>query len=90
VFLETSRYNRVRRDEARTKDGRVVKVVALRRLPTVSGDPRVIKDNDQLDIIAQHLYDEPTMFWHIADANTELQAGDLVGALGRTINVPER
>jgi hypothetical protein len=90
VFLESSRYHRVRKDEAKARDGRVVKVVTLRRLPALGGDPTTIKENDRLDIIAQRLYDEPTMFWHIADANTELQAGDLVAEPGRVINVPEQ
>ncbi len=90
MFLESSRYHRVRKDEAKARDGRVVKVVTLRRLPALGGDPTTIKENDRLDIIAQRLYDEPTMFWHIADANTELQAGDLVAEPGRVINVPEQ
>jgi hypothetical protein len=90
VFLDSSRYSRLRKDEARTKNGRVVKVVTLRRLPAVSGDPTIVKENDSLDAIAQRLYDNPTMFWHIGDANTKLQTGDLIGEPGRTINVPEQ
>jgi hypothetical protein len=90
VFLESSRYHRVRKDEAKARDGRIVKVVALRRLPAVGGEPTTTKENDRLDIIAQRLYDDPTMYWHIADANTELQAGDLVEEAGRVINVPEQ
>jgi hypothetical protein len=90
VFLESSRYNRVRKDEARAKDGRVVRIVALRRLPAVGGDPTVVKENERLDAIAQRLYGNPTMFWHIGDANTKLRAGDLTGEPGRTINVPEQ
>ena len=90
MFLESSRYHRVRKDEAKARDGRIVKVVALRRLPVVGGDPTTTKENDRLDIIAQRLYDDPTMFWHIADANTELQAGDLVDEAGRVIDVPEQ
>jgi hypothetical protein len=90
VFLESSRYQRVRKDEAKARDGRIVKIVALRRLPTVGGYPTTMKENDRLDIMAQRLYDDPTMFWHIADANTELQATDLVDEAGRIIDVPEQ
>ena len=90
MFLESSRYHRVRKDEAKARDGRLVKIVALRKLPVVSGDPTTTKERDRLDIIAQRLYDEPTMFWHIADANTELRAGDLADEPGRVINVPEQ
>ncbi len=90
MFLESSRYQRVRKDETKARDGRIVKVVTLRRLPAVVGDPTPVKENDRLDIIAQRLYDEPTRFWHIADANTELRAGDLVDEPGRVIDVPEQ
>lgn len=90
MFLESSRYSRVREDQARAKNGQIVKVVALRRLPTVGGDPTIVKENEGLDAIAQRLYGDPTMFWHIGDANTELQTGELVREPGRTINVPEQ
>jgi hypothetical protein len=89
VFLESSRYHRVRKEEAKARDGRIVKVVALRRLPAVAGNPTTVKENDRLDIMAQRLYDDPTMFWRIADANTELQASELVDEPGRVIDVPE-
>jgi hypothetical protein len=90
MFLESSRYHRIRKEEAEASDGRIVKVVALRRLPAVAGEPTPVKENDRLDIIAQRLYDDPTKFWHVADANTELRAGELVDEPGRVIDVPER
>ncbi len=89
MFLESSRYHGVRTEEAMARDGRIVKVVALRRPPSIGGDPTTIKENDRLDIIAQRRYGDPAMFWHIADANTELQACDLVDRAGRVIDVPE-
>ncbi len=89
MFLESSRYHRVRKDET-AATGRVVKVIMLRRLPDVTGSPVTMKENDRLDIMSHRLYDDPTMFWHIADANTELEAGELVKEPGRTIHVPEQ
>ncbi len=89
MFSESSRYYRQKTTDAETKDGRTVKAVTLRRLPTVSGRPTVVKGNDRLDIIAEQQYNDPTMFWHIADANTELQANDLVKTTGRLIEIPE-
>lgn len=88
MFLESSRYHKVRQEETITQDGRVVKVVILRRLPVVEGAPTLIKANDQLDVIAQRQYGDATRFWHIADANTELQANELMQT-GRRIKVPE-
>ncbi|MEW6417494.1 MAG: hypothetical protein AB1480_05155 [Nitrospirota bacterium] len=90
MFLESSRYYKLKTTDIKTKDGRTVKVVTLRRLPSVSGKPTGVKGNDRLDIMAQRRYNDPTMFWHIADANTELQANDLVKETGRVINVPEQ
>jgi hypothetical protein len=40
--------------------------------------------------MAQRTYDNPTFFWHIADANTELAARDLVQEIGRSVQVPEQ
>ena len=54
----------------------------------IMGIHTTIKESDRLDIMAQRHYDNPTMFWHIADANSELQANDLVTESGRTIIVP--
>ncbi|HBY76224.1 MAG TPA: hypothetical protein DEG47_04270, partial [Cyanobacteria bacterium UBA11148] len=56
MFLETSRYFRQKQVDVVTKDGRIVKAVSLRRLPTVNGEPTAIEENDRLDIIAQRHY----------------------------------
>ncbi len=90
MFLETSRYYQVAQVEATARGGRPVRAVKLRRLPAVSGSPTLIKEHDRLDILSQRRYANPTMFWHIADANTELEATDLAFEPGRIINVPER
>lgn len=90
MFLKTSRYYKVVQTETKTTDGHEHKIVTLRRLPSTQGQDRSIIDNDRLDIMAQRLYDIPTRFWHIADANTELQANDLIGEVCRTIQVPEK
>jgi hypothetical protein len=62
----------------------------LRRLPTVNGELTAIEESDRLDIIAQRQYQNPTWFWHIADANTELEANDLVKEVGRVIQIPRQ
>ncbi|WP_035139292.1 hypothetical protein [Fischerella sp. PCC 9605] len=88
MFLETSRYFRQKVVDIVIKDGRTVKALTLRRLADVNGEPIVIKGNDRLDIIAQRQYQNPTMFWHIADANSELDANELVKQPLRVIKVP--
>lgn len=90
MFLETSRYYKQKIVDTVAKEGRTVKAVTWRRLPDITGKPTVIKGNDRLDIMALRQYKNATMFWHIADANTELQANNLVKGTGRIIVVPEQ
>jgi len=89
MFLESSRYFKIKTADVVTRVGRSIKVVTLRRLPVITGKATIMKANDRLDIIAQRQYNDPTMFWHIADANSELEANNLVKKTGRIITVPE-
>jgi hypothetical protein len=95
VFLQSSRYFNLKTVAVETEDGRTVAAVTLRRLPYVAGTPTVIKGNDRLDVIAQRKYSDATKFWHVADANTELDANNLVHERPQAeeivaINVPEK
>jgi hypothetical protein len=89
MFLDKSRYARVDIVEVPTTEGQTTAAVKLRRLPATSGSPVNVTDRDRLDVIAQRRYGEPTWFWHIADANTELEASALTERSIRTIIVPE-
>jgi hypothetical protein len=40
--------------------------------------------------MAERKYADATGFWHIADANTELEAAALTAEAGRRILVPEQ
>ncbi len=88
MFLDNSRYARVKQVDVTLKDGRTVRAVRLRRLPATAGAPTAIKESDRLDVMAQRGYADPTKFWHIADANSELEAGELVATRNRVIKVP--
>jgi hypothetical protein len=89
MFLENSRYYRQPTAEVATRDGRIALALKLRKLPRPGSAPHLVQERDQLDILAQQKYDDGTKFWHIADANTELQANDLVAEPGATIQLPE-
>lgn len=79
MFLESSRYFNQNQVDFITKDDRrSIRVLSLRRLSYITGTPRILESSDRLDTLAQQQYNNPTMFWHIADANTELWANDLV------------
>jgi nucleoid-associated protein YgaU len=86
-FLKTSRYSELPTVEAPARGGRTVTALALRILPPTPGDPHRVEEDDRLDLIADRAYGDPTRFWRIADANTELEAGRLLEP-GREIQVP--
>ena len=90
MFLENSRYSQQPTVDATTREGRTVLALKLRSLPEQDGLPHTVQDHDRLDILAQQEYDDGTKFWHIADANTELQANDLVAEPGTTVSLPEK
>lgn len=88
MFLKNSRYNSTPTVIARDGSGRDVQAVTLRRLPVTDGESTQVHDHDQLDVMSQRRYRDGTQFWHIADANSDLEANRLVAVSGRRINVP--
>ncbi len=88
MILDTSRYAKVDTAEATTRDGRTVTALKLRPLPAPTGSAYSVNDNDRLDLLADTYSGDGTKFWHIADANTALQASDLTATTGDTLNLP--
>lgn len=86
--LKSSRYYGLPTVQVETRQGRTVTALTLRLLPPTEGEPYTAQDNDRLDLIANRSYQDATRFWHIADANTELEAGRLIEP-GREIVVPK-
>lgn len=78
MFKANSRYAKQPVVEAETASGKKVSVVTLRRLPSVGGSLTEVQGHDRLDVMAHRKYKDGTKFWHIADANTELEANNLV------------
>lgn len=78
MFTANSRYAKQTVAETDTAAGKKVSVVTIRRLPQVDGNLTEVQGHDRLDVMAYRKYGDGTKFWHIADANTELEAGDLV------------
>jgi len=89
MFLQNSRYYRVETVEATRGAGATVTALKLRRLPSPGGVPYVVKDQDRGDLKGHEMYGDATKFWHIADANTALDAEDLFAETRGTIYVPE-
>jgi len=89
MFLDNSRYSQQPTVEVTTHEGRTMLALKLRKLLSPGGLPHTVQEHDRIDILAQQNYDDGTKFWHIADANTELQANDLVAEPGATLKLPE-
>jgi hypothetical protein len=89
MFLSNSRYASTPTEQTTTPDGRTVTSVVLRHPAPASGDGYTVKDNDRLDLIANERLSDDTAFWRVADANTALQAKDLVASAGDVILVPK-
>ena len=88
-FLPSSRYAQLATVDVPGPNGRTVTIVKLRRLPATDGEVTVIAPHDRLDILAHERYGDSTEFWHIADANTELDAAELAQP-NNTIRIPPK
>jgi len=89
MFGKKSRYDDLEKVEGQDRMGRSVQAVKLRPLPSVNGVDMTVADHSQLDSLSKNIYRDATRFWHIADANSELEADELVRTTGRIIQVPE-
>ncbi len=86
-FLPSSRYARAELVTVTMRDGRTITAIKLRRLPAPQAAPHVVDAEARLDTIARDAYGDATRGWHIADANTELEARALATP-GRVIRKP--
>lgn len=78
MFESNSRYVKIAVVEVETATGKKANAVKLRYLPYEPGSVTEVKGTDRLDIMSHRKYKDGTKFWRIADANTELEANDLV------------
>ena len=90
MFAKGSRYDGLDTVTGTDALGREVQAVKRRRLPQTAGRDTRVSDATQLDVLSEGLYRDATRYWHIADANTELEANALLQPAGRVIKVPER
>lgn len=88
MFKDKSRYAKLKTDRVKTADGREVVALRLRRLPPTVGEPYTVAQGDRLDILAQRRFGDATRFWHIADANSALEAKRLVARVLDRLDLP--
>ena len=90
MFLKNSRSVGLATVAITDRLGRTFSAVKLRRLPATPGNAYIVQGPDKLDAMANRAWKDPTRYWHIADANSELVANELTAAPGRVIQVPEK
>ena len=89
MFLPNSRYHKVATVETVDADGQPVVALKLRRLAAVPGELHTVEAGERLDILAQTLVGDATQFWHVADANTALDARTLTETPGDRLLLPK-
>jgi hypothetical protein len=92
LFPPTSRYYGIPAATLTLPDG-TTEIYLLRRFvpPLISIrslQQHTVTQGERLDHIAFHYLSDPEQFWRIADANTEMNPGNLTQTPGRTLQVP--
>ncbi|MDY6979906.1 MAG: hypothetical protein SV201_08500 [Pseudomonadota bacterium] len=90
MFNKNSRYANSKTVSCKDSQGHSVTAVRLRRLPATTGVDALVTDGAQLDVMCEKQYHDATRFWHIADANSDLEANALVKTRGSLVKVPEK
>jgi hypothetical protein len=76
MFLKTSRYKDCRRFSADARGALRGKGVRPRDMgPAVGVLEHVIAQGDRLDLLADHYFGDPRLWWRILDANPDLGSG---------------
>lgn len=87
MLIKNSRYHTTPTATASDESGRKVTMITLRKLPAPEHEQAAVHVHDRLDILAHARYGDQTKFWHIADANSELEAARL--NRNTNINLPK-
>jgi nucleoid-associated protein YgaU len=88
MIFKGSRYEKVPVYQVTGPNGQTISVLGIRFIPaTPAGFLHTFKADERLDILAFNFYRNPEKFWLIADANTEMDADDLLEP-GRLLHIP--
>ena len=92
LFPPGSRYFGIGAATFVTDDGETEIYLKRRFLPPLEGllslQQYTVTQNERLDHLAFRYLGDAEQFWRIADANTAMNANDLVTPAGRTIQIP--
>ena len=90
-FPPTSRYYTIEVAEWRSPDGRTIKYVRRRFIPSpesfVTLQEHVVRQGDRLDNITAQYLGDPEQFWRVCDANAAMRPNELTESIGRRIRI---
>ncbi len=92
MFEPTSRYFALETAELELPEGRVVRYVRRRFIPSAAAATdlasHAVRQGERLDHLATRYLGDPTQFWRICDANGALRPAELTEEPGRRVDVP--
>ena len=89
-YPRTSRYHDAEIGIHRQDDGTEVRYAKRRLLPPLDAQEtqeHVVGAGERPDLLAQRYFGDPGQWWRIADANPELDPGDLTATPGRRLRI---
>jgi hypothetical protein len=91
MFDRDSRYGQLTPLTVVGPNGSPVRIVPIRFIqPTAAVIARRIKQGDRPDLLAYEFFQEPQLFWRIADANETMRPSELTALPGSLIGIPPK
>lgn len=89
MFFKSSRYEKVKDYKFRRIDGSEIFIKKKRMIPETKGQLiHTVQEGERTDLLAQRYYNDPLVFWKLADGNSEMNPEDLLDEAGARIIVP--
>lgn len=90
-FAPNSRYYAVPTTTMTLPDGRMLTYLTRRFVPQPERfallKQHAVVQNDRLDSLAAHYFNDPVQFWRLCDANRALRPDELIETIGRMLRI---
>ncbi len=90
-FAPNSRYYGVPTTTMTLPDGRMLTYLTRRFVPQPERFAllklHAVVQNDRLDSLAAHYFNDPVQFWRLCDANRALRPDELIETIGRLLRI---
>jgi hypothetical protein len=89
VFFRGSRYENVPTIQISAPDGRLIRYIRMRFIPSVPSLPGyMVQQGDRPDLVAYKTLGDPEQFWRLCDANTVQRPAELTATPSTRLAVP--